>query len=283
MKKIILALILSTLFACGNNNIANPNTNSESNADTTIADTSYNTDTTLTNNDTIDLNNVLSLGIQRALKKEAYVCGDIAEDVDIDVGCLLKSGNYYFILNNNTDYELTDITITSSNPAFNVTPETITSIGVVGKSTGITPMLRVAINHGTSLNDMGTPDALPSGTAKTEVTISGKVDGKDFSQSYVIGGYAKTIEVVRRDGLLYLDGPMYFNGTITESVRIYEGIGKCAGTNEFICASETTYQNGSVWFEIDTRNAETLAPLASYLRFTNPCFIAIPNTAIVDK
>lgn len=258
MKKIILSLIISTLFACGNNNISNPNTNTESNADTTIVDTSSYVDTTLTTKDTIDLNNVLSLGIQRALKKEAFVCGDMADSVDIDVGCLLKSGNYYFILNNNTDYELTDITINSSNPAYNVTPEAITSIGVVGKSTGITPMIRVAINHGTPLNDMGTPDALQKGTAKTEVTISGKVNGQEFSQTYIIGGYAKTIEVVNINDEYFMVGPVRnINGEIQDSVQILLDNNLCLNEPSKLCAGEF---NGvlTVW----GHNFERLAPLA---------------------
>lgn len=261
MKKIILALTTSILLACGNN----------------INGTEQ------SKKDPIDLNNVLSLRIQTTLKKELFVCGDKASEVDIDVGCLLKSGNFYFILNNNTDYELTDVSITSTNPAFNVTPETITSIGTVDKSTGITPMLRVAINHGTSLNDMSTPDALPSGTTKTVLTISGKVDGKDFSQSYVIGGYAKTMEVVRRDGLLYLEGPMYFNGELTESVRIYEDVEKCNGTSDFLCASSITFMDEDTGFALWINYAEYKAPLASYLHDSGNSTVVVKSSAIIDK
>lgn len=233
--------------------------------------------------DTLDLSNVLSLGFQQALKKEAYNCPNAADSVDVDLGCLLRSGNYYFVLNNNTDFELTDIVIESSNPAFAATPEKITSIGIGDKSTGIVPLLRLAVSHGTELNDMSTPDALPSGTAKTELTISGKVDGKDFSQSYVVGGYAKTMEAVRRDGVLYLEGPMYFNGTLTESVRIYEDVEKCNGTSEFLCASSITFANGETGFALPTYQIECTAPLASYLRDTGNGIVVAKSSAIIDK
>lgn len=263
MKKIILALTTSILLACGNN----------------INGTEQ------SKKDPIDLNNVLSLRIQTTLKKESFVCGDKASEVDIDVGCLLKSGNFYFILNNNTDYELTDVTITSTNPAFNVTPETITSIGTADKSTGITPMLRVAINHGTSLNDMSTPDALPSGTAKTEVVISGKVDGKEFNQSYVIGGYAKTIEVVRRNGVLFLEGPMYYNGALTESVQVYNNPTTC-GSDGNMC---WVYYIGPIAVNPNTivinhNNSNFLAPLSNNLTI-DPTFgsILLNESTIIEK
>ena len=103
MKKIIAFLILSSLMliGCGEN----------------------------TASDNIDLSKVLSLTYQQALKKGVVECVEDSMDVDINLGCFFQSGNNYATLNNNTEYELTDVNITSSNPSFGVSPSYIASIG----------------------------------------------------------------------------------------------------------------------------------------------------------
>jgi hypothetical protein len=225
---------------------------------------------------TLDLSNVLSLESQGALAKTAYNCTDVADTVDIDVGCLLRSGNYYFVMDNTTEYELTDVMFTSSNPAFTATPAKIASIGVVGKSTGVTPLLRVAISHGTQLNDMSTPDPLDEGTAKTTLTITGKVNGQEFKQEYVIGGYAKVIDVVRKNGELYLEGPIYQNGKLFDHLRLYEEK-DCLISETNNCASETLISGTVKSYWISFSYIEPVAPLGK-------AFTMVGGTAyIVDS
>lgn len=213
--------------------------------------------------DTLDLSNVLSLDYQKALAKQAYVCPDTAAGVDIDIGCILRSGNNYFVLDNTTDYELTDVAIVSSNPAFVATPAKITNIGVVGKSTGITPMLRVAISHGTELNDMSVPDPLGEGTAKTTLTITGKVNGQEFKQEYVIGGYAKTIRAIRKEGKIYLEGPMYKNGTVQNLLKVSSDFDICDTASDEICVNNCTTEKGEKGYTPIIHNIDFIAPLST--------------------
>lgn len=211
---------------------------------------------------TLDLSNVLSLESQGALAKTTYNCTDVADTVDIDVGCLLRSGNYYFVMDNTTEYELADVVFESSNPAFTVTPAKIATIGVVGKSTGVTPLLRVAISHGTQLNDMSTPDPLDEGTSKTTLRITGKVNGQEFSQEYVIGGYAKTIRAVRRNGDVFIEGPMYKNDVVQKSLKAATNFDVCDTSGVEICVNNYTTDKGEKGYIPITNNIEFIAPLS---------------------
>lgn len=165
-----------------------------------------------TSSNDIDLNNVLSLTYQQALKKGVVECVEDSMDVDINFGCFFQSGTRYGQLSNNTNYELTEINITSSNPAFDISPSYIASMGAPNKSTGMTPIIRFSILHGTPLNTLGTESTMPRGANTSTITITGKVDGQDFSVEYVIGGTAKTIELERRGDSCVLSGPMYVGG-----------------------------------------------------------------------
>ena len=137
MNKIITIIAISffALIGCGNK----PNTEDE-----------------------IDLTNVISMSYQNVLKKttSAVTCiedpaiNDITDPNFINLGCFFKSGNYYFILNNNSEYVVTNLKISSSNDAFEVTPDSLTTLGVPGKTAGVTPIIRISVNHWSSLETL---------------------------------------------------------------------------------------------------------------------------------
>lgn len=138
----------------------------------------------------IDMDNIISLSYNKALKKESVVCTESNPALDIDFGCFFVSGSYYLIPDNNSPKELTDIEITSSNPAFEVSPNKIASLGAPDKSVSAQPIIRVGVNHKTPLSNMAESDLLPYGQNSTTLTLTGFVDGVQFSVSYTIGGFA---------------------------------------------------------------------------------------------
>lgn len=184
----------------------------------------------------IDLSNVLTLGHADGLPKQVVKCTHTVDSVDMDFGCLLKSGKFALIPQNNSDYELTDISITVDNPQFEVTPAKIASIGAPDKSTGSIPIIQLSVNHRSPLNALTETDPLPVGENTATITITGFVHGQAFTVKTSVGVYAEALEVKRHaDGLLYIDGPVFFEDSLLYSTFIYE---PKTNTNE-----EGTYLN----------------------------------------
>lgn len=219
MNKIItlIALTIFSLVGCG----GNPNTEDE-----------------------IDLTNVISMSYQNVLKKttssvpciEDPEINSITDTNFINLGCFFKSGNYYFILNNNSDYNVTNLKITSSNEAFEVTPDSLSVLGVPGKTAGVTPIIRISVNHRSALNSEANTDALPRGVNTTTITITGNVNGESFANTFTIGGTAKTIEARYDDSTntCYVDGPMIIDGIYNENYIVHYN-GYKANTRSWNC------------------------------------------------
>ena len=235
MKNIISILILISmnLIGCGGGNTNPTNTDNieESSSSSTITEVSSNSK----ESETIDLKNVISLSYQRVLKKtSSIVCIDdpkideLTDSTFINLGCFFKSGNYYFILNNNSEYIITNLKITSSNESFEITPDSLTSLGIPGKTAGVTPIIRLSVNHRSALNTETETEALPRGLNITTVSISGDVNGEHFINSYNIGGTAKTIEARYDDStnMCIVDGPMIIDGVMDD-----EHVVKYGGSN----------------------------------------------------
>ena len=213
----LIAITIFTLIGCG----GNPNTEDE-----------------------IDLTNVVSMSYQNVLKKttskvnciEDQEINNITDSNFINLGCFFKSGNYYFILNNNSEYDVTNLKITSSNEAFEVTPDTLNVLGVPGKTAGVTPIIRISVNHRSALNSEANTDALPRGINTTTITITGNVNGESFTNTFTIGGTAKTIEARYDDSTntCYVDGPMIIDGVYNDDY-IVQYSGYKANTRSLNC------------------------------------------------
>lgn len=169
-----------------------------------------------TNNPTkdidIDLDKVITLSYQQALKKDNVACIEdpsISENVDVNFGCVYKSENFYVILNNNSEHTLEDIKIVSSNSSFVVSPSSITSIGAPDKVTNITPILKFSTKHRTPIIGIAEENAMTRGANVTTINISGYVNDEYFSIDYVIGVTAKTMELEVVGDSCYLTGPVY--------------------------------------------------------------------------
>lgn len=167
----------------------------------------------------VDNSHPLALVYQQGLTKQ-IACSDAVDSADIDIGCLFHSGNFYFVLSNTSALELTDIKIASSNPAFSVSPSNIASIAAPSKQTGVVPILKLAVDHRSPLEYETEGEALPHGSNKTTLTISGNVGGEPFTVSYVVGGYAETIRTVKHGDSLWLVGSMEYGGSYYDSALV---------------------------------------------------------------
>lgn len=246
MKNIISILILISmnLIGCGGGNTNPTNTDNieESSSSSTITEVSSNSK----ESETIDLKNVISLSYQRVLKKtSSIVCIDdpkideLTDSTFINLGCFFKSGNYYFILNNNSEYPIYNLKITSSNESFEVSPDSIGVLGFPGKSAGVTPIIRISVNHKSPLNTESESQALQRGLNTTTITLSGNVNNEDFNIQYLIGGTAKTIEA-RFDNSTdscYVDGPMSINNVFYDNYVISFGAMNIEGEYSNRCTS----------------------------------------------
>jgi translation elongation factor P/translation initiation factor 5A len=190
MKKIIAFLILSSLMLIGcEKNSASANSPNEP---------------------TFDPMKVLTLSYQSSLKKASIVCVEDSVVADFNVGCIYKSENYYFVMNNNSEYELTDINITTNDSNYEVSPSKIASMGAPNKKTGTIPILRVSIKHRSPLNNQSTEKSLARGSHVGTITITGKVNGESFTTTYTVGGTVKTVDITY-DNTKYactISGPM---------------------------------------------------------------------------
>lgn len=96
--------------------------------------------------------------------------------VEFSVGTVKASDAFYFILKNVGTAPISNISISSNDTKFVVTPGTISVLDTEA-NTSITPLIRVAINHGTVLGEVGFSDLISSGSHTTRVTISGDSEG----------------------------------------------------------------------------------------------------------
>ncbi|WP_157463755.1 hypothetical protein [Deinococcus pimensis] len=90
----------------------------------------------------------------------------------INVGDIKNTSTYYFILANSGGTPITDIKLTSSNPAFAVSPGGIDSLGTT-QDVGIIPIVKVTAVHGASSTGLGTAPLLPMGMNESVVHIEG--------------------------------------------------------------------------------------------------------------
>lgn len=101
-----------------------------------------------------------------------------ANAVSFDLGNLKSSKSFYFMLSNAGGQAITNVTIESNNPQFEVFPKSIDKIDSAGAG-GIVPLLELGVIHGNRLNGLGFQNLLPMGDNTVEVTIKGKTQGEN--------------------------------------------------------------------------------------------------------
>ncbi len=89
-----------------------------------------------------------------------------------DLGDLRNTRSFYFLVGNSGDTPIVDVTLTSSNDAFPITPDAIDRIDP-GKGVGVLPVLDLTAVHGTAPSGVGFTDLLPMGPNATTFTLRG--------------------------------------------------------------------------------------------------------------
>jgi hypothetical protein len=99
-----------------------------------------------------------------------------------DLGDLKATDDFLFILKNVGGAAIKDVTLTSSDPAFQVSPSTI-SLLEPSATAGIEPVVRLRILHGQLLGGVGYAPLMSPGAHAGQVTIQGQTtDGQGKGQ-----------------------------------------------------------------------------------------------------
>ena len=93
--------------------------------------------------------------------------------VSFDLGRIKASKAFYFILSNTGDQPITNVTIESNDPQYEVFPKSIDNI-TPAKEGGVVPLLEVGVIHGNRLNGVGFQGLLPMGDNTITLNIKGK-------------------------------------------------------------------------------------------------------------
>ncbi|WP_299457326.1 hypothetical protein [uncultured Microscilla sp.] len=127
-----------------------------------------------------------------------------SEVTNFDLGNLKASKSFYFILSNTGDRAITDVTIESNNPQFEIFPKTIDKLAGASEN-GIVPLLELGVIHGNRLNGVGFQSLLPMGDNTVEVTIKGKTQGENGEEAVELKAQVKLFAQV-------MDVEFYKNG-----------------------------------------------------------------------
>lgn len=173
--KIILTLCLFMIVAC-------------SNSETTTA--SYST--------TGSPISLYKTSVGKTLKKSITSIEEMqAESFDIDFDTVPNTTESWLIITNNSEDTITDLSITSDNSTFVVTPDTIVTMCPFESNVGLMQMIKVTIINGVSSSGLGIANVI-HGNQYATITISGKIRDTTFSTIYTFHAYGKRM-------LIYVD------------------------------------------------------------------------------
>jgi hypothetical protein len=100
-------------------------------------------------------------------------------DSEFDLGALLSSDKFLFLIANGGDEPIFNITLSSDNTPFEITPKSIQLVPGT-KGSAIIPLLTVGVTHGIRIKGIGTAPNLPKGENKATIRMTGKtLSGKD--------------------------------------------------------------------------------------------------------
>lgn len=174
--KIILTLCLFIIVAC-------------SNSETT---------TSSTVNDKGSPISLYKTSVGRTLKKSiTSIEGMQEESFDIDFDTIPNTTESWLIITNNSEDTITDLSITSDNETFVITPDTIVTLYPFNNNVGLLQMIKVTIINGKSISGLGVDNVIHRNQYAT-VTISGKIKDTTFSTNYTFHAYGKRM-------LIYVD------------------------------------------------------------------------------
>ncbi|MEQ9302865.1 MAG: hypothetical protein RJQ14_03045, partial [Marinoscillum sp.] len=108
-------------------------------------------------------------------------------EITFDLGQIKASGEFGFLLTNQGEESIFDITINSSNPSFAISPSSISELQPTNfgnledePSQGFIPIISLDITHGNRINGIGFVEPLPEGLNDAIISFEGKtLNGSD--------------------------------------------------------------------------------------------------------
>ncbi len=140
--------------------------------------------------------------------------GQGAAGTTFDLGDLKASREFLFMLANGGEEAIFDVTLTSDQGPFEVSPKRIQSLPGKG-NTGIIPLIKVGILHGKQLNGTGLAPALAAGLNQATIQLKGKtIANKDTIE--VSGQFTLTVQAKVAGLKVYRDGvEVTYSGRVT--------------------------------------------------------------------
>jgi hypothetical protein len=176
-------------------------------------------------------------------------------NTEFDLGILRSSKEFLFMISNGGDEPIFDVTLTSDNTPFEISPKTIKTIS--GKNqTAVMPLLTVGITHGRQLNGTAAAPVLNKGYNKATIRLSGKtISNKDTVE--ITGEFSVTIEA-KVFSVTFFNGNQEpaFDEQLTYNVSVSKGV-KMVNTGNVTIHSTLSYDGykdvygvGTYWVEI---------------------------------
>lgn len=116
---------------------------------------------------------------------------------EFDLGPLMASDRYLFMIANGGDEPIFNVALTSDNTPFEISPKTI-QVVPGKKGSAIIPLLTVGITHGVKLRGVGTAPLLAIGLNKATIRMTGKTlsgtDTVEVSGEFIVKVDAKVMD-----------------------------------------------------------------------------------------
>lgn len=178
MKKILVAfLVLSAfLIGCGNNSTTKPH-------------------------DTTDIQPLSFVQLTHLAKVTGAYTLEDAESAPIelngnfiDLGEAFTKTEWQFLLQNNGNTAITNLTIESDDSSFSVTPDSINTLAAPNTENGMLPIITVTFEHGLNKSELGRTD-VRTGDNYATITLTGETADSTFTVQYVFKVHANRMYI----------------------------------------------------------------------------------------
>jgi hypothetical protein len=106
-------------------------------------------------------------------KRSAATSVQAGSQVKFNLGKIKGSSGFFFLLYNVGMTPITDVSLTTNEPAFSVFPSAMDTL-IPGNDVGMLPVIKIAAFHGTPYDGVGTRPLLPKGLNTFVLHVSGK-------------------------------------------------------------------------------------------------------------
>ncbi len=120
-----------------------------------------------------------------------------------------NTASYYFLLENKGDFDITGIKVTSDNPAFVFSPDSL-DVLMSRQKTTLLPIFKLTVTHGKQPSGIGYTTLLDTGMNVAEITFTGTTQNAGGAHQQVtlqagLSAYAKLVDLNFYDGARLID------------------------------------------------------------------------------